>query len=209
MLTGAIAAALFNLLYDVLLSAKVKWHAMAPLVDMANHDGRATSTMEYGYFNDAFEVAVQGRAHAPGEQVFISYGPQGSDGLLQYYGFVPSDNPHDAGRVDVQVGGVPRLRAVFTAAGPEVATVDAAAAAGLGGGAKAGPTTPALHRALGAAAAAEAARVGGWAPAVGGPALEPGRAGLAAVFRAERARTLKAASDACERAARRLEAGGR
>ena len=127
-LSGAVAAALFNLLYDVLLSARVRWHAMAPLVDMANHDGGVTSTMEYGYFGDAFELSVQGRAHAPGDQVFISYGPQGSDGLVQYYGFAPSPNPHDAARVDVATGaggggaGGPPLRAVFTAAGPEVAT---------------------------------------------------------------------------------------
>jgi hypothetical protein len=30
-----------------------------------------------------------------GEQVFISYGPQGNDSLLQFYGFVEPGNPHD------------------------------------------------------------------------------------------------------------------
>ena len=34
-----------------------------------------------------------------GEQVFISYGPQGNDSLLQFYGFVEAGNPHDAHRV--------------------------------------------------------------------------------------------------------------
>ena len=29
-----------------------------------------------------------------GEQVFISYGPQGNDSLLQFYGFVEAGNPH-------------------------------------------------------------------------------------------------------------------
>lgn len=36
-LNGAIAAALFNLLYDVVLSQKVKWYAMCPVVDFLNH----------------------------------------------------------------------------------------------------------------------------------------------------------------------------
>ena len=36
-LNGAIAAALFNLLYDVVLSQKVKWFAMCPVVDFLNH----------------------------------------------------------------------------------------------------------------------------------------------------------------------------
>ena len=30
-----------------------------------------------------------------GEQVFISYGKQSNDSLLQYYGFVEPDIPHD------------------------------------------------------------------------------------------------------------------
>ena len=36
-LNGAIAAALFNLLYDLVLSQKVKWYAMCPVVDFMNH----------------------------------------------------------------------------------------------------------------------------------------------------------------------------
>jgi hypothetical protein len=39
------------------------------------------------------------RPRAQGEQVFISYGPQGNDSLLQFYGFVEAGNPHDAFRV--------------------------------------------------------------------------------------------------------------
>ena len=30
-----------------------------------------------------------------GEQAFISYGTHGNDSLLQYFGFVERDNPHD------------------------------------------------------------------------------------------------------------------
>ena len=38
MLNGAIAAALFNLIYDLVLSQKVKWYAMCPVVDFMNHN---------------------------------------------------------------------------------------------------------------------------------------------------------------------------
>lgn len=31
--------------------------------------------------------------------MFISYGPQGNDSLLQFYGFVEAGNPHDTYRV--------------------------------------------------------------------------------------------------------------
>ena len=44
-LNGAIAAALFNLLYDLVLSQKVKWYAMCPVVDFLNHK----STMQVWY----------------------------------------------------------------------------------------------------------------------------------------------------------------
>ena len=37
-LNGAIAAALFNLLYDLVLSQRVKWYAMCPVVDFMNHN---------------------------------------------------------------------------------------------------------------------------------------------------------------------------
>jgi len=36
-LNGAIAASLFNILYDVVLSQKVKWYAMCPVIDFLNH----------------------------------------------------------------------------------------------------------------------------------------------------------------------------
>ena len=38
-LNGAIAAALFNLIYDYLLSQRVKWYAMCPWLDLLNHRG--------------------------------------------------------------------------------------------------------------------------------------------------------------------------
>ena len=39
MLNAAIAAALFNLIYDYLLSQRVKWYSMLPWVDLMNHCG--------------------------------------------------------------------------------------------------------------------------------------------------------------------------
>ena len=39
-LNGAIAAALFNLIYDYLLSQRVKWYAMCPWLDLLNHRGK-------------------------------------------------------------------------------------------------------------------------------------------------------------------------
>lgn len=52
--------------------------------------------------------------HAQGEQVFISYGPQGNDSLLQFYGFVEAGNPDDTYRL------------------PDVAVLARAAAASMG-----------------------------------------------------------------------------
>jgi len=38
-LNGAIAAALFNLIYTYLLSQRIKWYAMCPWLDLINHRG--------------------------------------------------------------------------------------------------------------------------------------------------------------------------
>ncbi|KAK9917592.1 hypothetical protein WJX75_006163 [Coccomyxa subellipsoidea] len=93
-LNGAIAAALFNLLYDVVLSQKVKWFAMCPVVDFLNHKSSVQSEVEYEYFADRFSVRCQS-SFSKGEQVFISYGRQSNDSLLQHYGFVEPSISHD------------------------------------------------------------------------------------------------------------------
>lgn len=199
-LNGAIAAALFNLMYDVLLSSKVKWHALCPLVDMANHSSRAQSEMTYAYFGDALELSVGGLvsgggggddegnnnsdnvAFREGQQVFISYGPQTNDSLLQYYGFVEEANQYDAYRLvwDVSEGegegegegeaeggkekGKARKLAttVMTRSGPDEASVQAVMEAldelrGRGGSGKTATRKDAL-RAIHGAATREAAR---------------------------------------------------
>jgi hypothetical protein len=53
-----------------------------------------SSQVAYNYFYDTF-FAVAGRDFAPGSEVLISYGQRSNDHLLQYYGFVEKDNPHD------------------------------------------------------------------------------------------------------------------
>lgn len=36
-LNAGIAAVLFNIIYDSLLGAKLKWHALCPVIDTMNH----------------------------------------------------------------------------------------------------------------------------------------------------------------------------
>lgn len=94
LLNGALAAAVFNLLYDVILSSKLKWYALCPIIDSINHSSRVDSKVEFEYFRDCI-VASTGVGWNPGQQVFISYGPQTNDSLFQYYGFVEDNNSHD------------------------------------------------------------------------------------------------------------------
>jgi len=221
-LNGAIAAALFNLLYDVMLSAKVKWYAMAPVVDLANHSGCAASDMSYEYFRDAFRLSLGGGV-AKGDQAFISYGPQGADQLLQWYGFVERANPHDAYRLAWRA---PALTTALTAAGVDAAGL-AAAREAMGAGATAhaalqasvlagsesegrdrgrAPTPSPLHpTSLQALLAAVDAEIAGWPGSVEADDAEASsasapRAATAAAFRAEKRRTLAKARAALVKA---------
>lgn len=104
-LNGAIAALIFNLIYDILLSQKLKWHAMCPVIDTLNHNSLVTSDIEFEYFKDCFTASVSSQAFQPGEQVFISYGVQSNSSLLQYYGFVEDNNPNDIYMFETSIGG--------------------------------------------------------------------------------------------------------
>ena len=57
-LNGAIAAALFNLLYDLVLSQKVKWYAMCPVVDCMNHNSAVQVSIfrSYTHSSEIFQV---------------------------------------------------------------------------------------------------------------------------------------------------------
>ncbi|KAI8477484.1 MAG: hypothetical protein J3K34DRAFT_453032 [Monoraphidium minutum] len=93
--SAAVAVFIFNILYEVTLSGKLKQYAMCPVIDLANHSSSRTAEVSYDYFRDAFVVAA-GRDYEPGSQVFVSYGRQSNDSLMQYYGFSERDNPDDS-----------------------------------------------------------------------------------------------------------------
>mmetsp|Transcript_32380 Transcript_32380/g.44363 ORF Transcript_32380/g.44363 Transcript_32380/m.44363 type:complete len:509 (+) Transcript_32380:174-1700(+) len=82
---------------DVIFSkvAQLKRYVLCPSVDMFNHKSTAQSDVSYNYFSDTFEVRID-NSYQPGEQVFISYGKQSNDRLLQFYGFVDADNVFDS-----------------------------------------------------------------------------------------------------------------
>ncbi|KAG2445470.1 hypothetical protein HXX76_000087 [Chlamydomonas incerta] len=93
-LSAAIAVFLFNVLYEVILSRSLKQYAICPLIDLFNHTSAAQSEVSYNYFGDSYSV-VASRDFKKGEQVFITYGAQSNDSLMQYYGFAEPDNPQD------------------------------------------------------------------------------------------------------------------
>ena len=238
---------LFNLMYDALLSSKVKWHALCPLVDMANHSSRAASEMTYAYFGDALELSVGGLetaegdggggggngsgngngnvAFEQGQQVFISYGPQTNDSLLQYYGFVEEANPNDVYRLVWEVDGnggnggqgkKQKLTTLMSRSGPDEASVEAVMEA-------LGPSTTRTDalKAIHAAAAREAASwpttaaddakvassTGGGGGGSGGGSggsgdlLDDARFATALAFRLQKKRVLAAAAKSCLRQA--------
>ena len=68
---------------------------ISPVIDMANHRSvGAAGDVSFEFFGNAYSLALQSPV-AAGEEVFISYGTRSNDQLLQYYGFVEADNPHD------------------------------------------------------------------------------------------------------------------
>jgi hypothetical protein len=93
-LNAAVSAIGFNVMYELLLSRQQQQCALVPLVDLANHVSAIENEVLYSYFQDGF-VAVAGATFRKGEQVFISYGKQTTDSLLQCYGFVEKGNAHD------------------------------------------------------------------------------------------------------------------
>lgn len=231
-------------MYDALLSSKVKWHALCPLVDMANHSSRAASEMTYSYFGDALELSVVGLtttegtdggsgsgsgstvAFEQGQQVFISYGPQTNDSLLQYYGFVEEANPNDVYRLvweadgggeEKQEGLLPsrrrKLTTIMTRSGPDEAGVEAALEA-LGPNKTRADALKAIHAAATREAAswpttaAEDAKAvqrddGATAAAKSGGGGDPldARFATALAFRLQKKRVLAAAAKSCLRQA--------
>ena len=94
-ISAAIAVGISILIRDVFFSrvSGLKRYVVCPYVDFFNHKSSAKSDVSYNYFSNQFELRTQ--ATNVGEQVFISYGKQSNDRLLQYYGFVEEDCPYD------------------------------------------------------------------------------------------------------------------
>ncbi|WIA33481.1 hypothetical protein OEZ86_006609 [Tetradesmus obliquus] len=76
------------------LQSQQQQHAICPLLDFFNHDGREQSECELDVWSNAFRV-VSTQQWRQGQQVFISYGQSSSDVLLQLYGFVEQGNVHE------------------------------------------------------------------------------------------------------------------
>ena len=65
------------------------------MIDMANHKSvGAAGEVAFEFFGNAYSLCLTQRLKA-GDELFISYGARSNDQLLQYYGFVEVDNPHD------------------------------------------------------------------------------------------------------------------
>ncbi len=74
---------------------RVKKYVICPVIDMCNHKSiGTTANVAYEFFADAYSLSATQSASV-GDEVYISYGSRSNDQLLQYYGFVEVDNPHD------------------------------------------------------------------------------------------------------------------
>jgi Rubisco LSMT substrate-binding len=65
---------------------------------MANHNSiGAKGEVSFEYFGNAYSLAILPNVAnlEANEQLYLSYGPRSNDQLLQYYGFIEVDNPHD------------------------------------------------------------------------------------------------------------------
>ena len=76
---------------------KKKRYVISPVMDMANHKSLGTTAeVSFEFFGDAYSLAISnGNTVPPNKELFISYGTRSNDQLLQYYGFVEPNNPHD------------------------------------------------------------------------------------------------------------------
>ena len=98
-LNAAIAVGVSILLRDFFFSkgAQLKRYVVCPVVDMFNHKSTSTAEASFNYFSGKFEVLTGAKErYQEGDQVYITYGKQGNDRLLQYYGFVESNNLYDS-----------------------------------------------------------------------------------------------------------------
>lgn len=75
--------------------ASTQRYVLCPVLDMANHQSLGhQGDVSFEFFGDAYSLAATTPV-SQGSQLYISYGPRSNDQLLQYYGFVEPNNPHD------------------------------------------------------------------------------------------------------------------
>lgn len=98
--SAAITVGFSIFIRDLFLSKALdlKRYVLCPYIDMINHKSSSKTDVSYNYFLDQFEVKSQ--AYNVNEQIFLSYGKQSNDRLLQYYGFIEEDNPNDVYEFD-------------------------------------------------------------------------------------------------------------
>ena len=101
-LSAAVAVGISILLRDVFFSkvSGLKRYVVCPYIDMFNHKSTANSDVSYNYFSNTFEVFTKDN-YKKGDQVFISYGKQSNDRLLQFYGFVEASTEDDKNPYDL------------------------------------------------------------------------------------------------------------
>ncbi|KAL4858313.1 Histone-lysine N-methyltransferase setd3 [Chlorella vulgaris] len=129
-LNGFISVLIFNIIYDALLSRKLKWYALCPVVDALNHSSFVESDVAYEYFKDTFVLSTK-TSYQAGQQVFISYGAQSNGSLFQYYSFTEPNNPNDVYAFEASLGGRP-VQLVVNAKGSFTAECQVAAREALG-----------------------------------------------------------------------------
>eukprot|EP00550_Attheya_septentrionalis_P005599 CAMPEP_0198294790 /NCGR_PEP_ID=MMETSP1449-20131203/24387_1 /TAXON_ID=420275 /ORGANISM="Attheya septentrionalis, Strain CCMP2084" /LENGTH=544 /DNA_ID=CAMNT_0043994863 /DNA_START=94 /DNA_END=1728 /DNA_ORIENTATION=- len=79
---------------------KQRRYVICPFIDMANHEStQCRADVAFEYFANGYSLAINdngsGTPVKSGSELYISYGTRSNDQLLQYYGFVEPNNPHD------------------------------------------------------------------------------------------------------------------
>ena len=73
----------------------VQRYVICPMIDMANHRSAPTAKVEYEFFRHSYSLVTTTSAGGKEDEITISYGERSNDQLLQYYGFVETDNAND------------------------------------------------------------------------------------------------------------------
>ena len=113
-LTGTFASVCFSFIYSQLRGNAVREQVLCPLIDMANYRGNLEgegAELSYEFFSNSYTVSA-GAIFLTNKEVFISYGDQIADSLLQRFGFVDSNATEDKytfHRVDERLRALPQV----------------------------------------------------------------------------------------------------